>query len=711
MSILIIAEKPSVAREIARIIGAKTRRQGYLEGGGYLVSWAVGHICNISPPDRQDKKWSGTWNFSQLPMIPKKFKLEVNKRTKDQYQVLKKLLTSPEVTEVISATDAGREGELIFRRIYAHSRSVKPVKRLWLSSMTDEAISKAFVELKAASHYDTLGAAAYARAEADWLVGMNGTRAFTIKAGQLLTCGRVQTPVLALLVARRLEIENFKPQPYWEIDAIILGDGVVESFKATWHESPKLKERKISDESKAFEIIKKCLGHPAIVESSKLRKGSSKAPLLYDLTSLQREASSRYGFSAKTTLDIAQKLYEGRKAITYPRTDSSYLSASVFNEIAPHFRAIVPHYGDIIPKVRENFSRDARKFRCVNDKKVTDHHAIIPTSKQIDTSVLSDSESKIYDLICRRFMAAFMPDAKFQSSVAWLNINHEKFKAEGKVFDSLGWLDAEPWRIKQEGALPALAQGQELKVKELNKIAKQTRPPAHYTDASLLRAMETAGRRVDDEELAEALKEKGLGTPATRAAIIEMLITRRSAKREKKKYIMATDRGVKAIEVISALLPILTSAEMTGEWERKLKLIEKNQLSYNDFMKAINAFVAEIVSTLGAAKVDYKPSDNVAGAKNKIINNAEAIGKCPLCGGDVVDKGKAYGCINWKSNQCNFTIWKNAYGGKIAKRAAIELINQGQTTSKMDFYSNKKKTKYQAKLKLDKDKKLVLDFD
>jgi DNA topoisomerase-3 len=291
MSKLVIAEKPSVAREIGRILGARSRRKGYLEGNEYLVSWAVGHVCNIAPPDKQNANWGGRWNYAHLPMIPKKFKLEVNKKTKDQYQVLKKLLTLPEVTEVISATDAGREVELIFRRIYAHSRSGKPVKRLWLSSMTDEAISSAFSDLKDAGLYDSLGAAAYARAEADWLVGMNGTRAFTLKAGELLTCGRVQTPVLALLVARRQEIDNFKPQPYWELVATIYGDDMVKSFKAIWHEPPKLKERKITEEAKAFEILNKCQGHSARVESSKLRKGSTRVYkqvcnwLSYDLSS------------------------------------------------------------------------------------------------------------------------------------------------------------------------------------------------------------------------------------------------------------------------------------------------------------------------------------------------------------------------------------------------------------------------------------------
>ena len=526
---VIIAEKPSVARDIARTVGAKTRREGYLEGSGYLITWAVGHLCDIAPPDKQSKDWR-KWTLDSLPMIPARFRLEVLPKTKAQYNTLVKLFNDPAVSELVVATDAGREGELIFRRIYQMARCRKPFQRLWLSSMTDEAIRHALDDIKPGQDFNNLAAAAYARAESDWLIGMNDTRAFTLKCGgELVTVGRVQTPVLAMLVERRREIENFIPQTYWEIVASFEQEGLF--FKAVWHEPPKLKNTRILEQEKADQILSKCQGHPARVESIAQKKGQSRPPLLYDLTTLQRACNARFGFPAKKTLAIAQDLYEKQKLITYPRTDSQYISRDVFKQIAGHFRAIRSHYDYLIGRLRLCFEQNPDKYRVVDDARVTDHHAIIPTTKQADISKLTTDQAKVYDMVCRRLMAAFLPAAEFRTTELWLDINGEKFKAQGKVFENPGWLEAEPWALAADSPLPRLSREQVLNPKDLKRVDKKTKPPPHYTDATLLRAMETAGRLIEDEELAQAMKERGLGTPATRAQIIEALLEKKTGVR------------------------------------------------------------------------------------------------------------------------------------------------------------------------------------
>ena len=661
---IVIAEKPSVAREIARVLGANSRAEGYSEGSGYIVSWAIGHLCDIAPPDKQNPQWK-KWDLDTLPMIPSRLRLEILPQTKPQFEILKKLLNKPEVSEVIEATDAGREGELIFRRIYQATKCKKPIRRLWLSSMTNEAIGKALDNLRPGEDYRNLAASAYARAESDWLVGMNKTRAFTLKCGgELITVGRVQTPVLAMLVKRRLEIENFTPQIFWEIDAFFQEGNI--AFKALWHEPPELKRTRIFEEDKADQVHQKCIGYPAVVDSATQKKGASQPPLLYDLTSLQRACNVRFGFSAKKTLSIAQDLYEKQKLLTYPRTDSQYISKDIFKNIAQHFIAIRTHYQDVIASLRKCYEPNAKKYRVVNDKKVTDHHAIIPTTHQADLSALTDDQRKVYDLVCRRFMAAFLPPAAFLSSEIWLIINNEKFKATGKVFEKLGWLEAEPWAVKDDNPLPSLQRGQVLEVKDLIKTEKQTKPPPHYTDSSLLRAMETAGKRVEDEELAEAMKERGLGTPATRAQIIEGLLSEKRGYAERKsKMIVATDKGLEAVRIIGELLSESLSPDLTGEWEFKLKLMERGELTYQDFMREINIYVASSINKIKAADVQFssaakKTREGSDGGQSSV----KVLGKCPLCGGDVVETPKAYGCSNWKSNGCKFAIWKNSFGAQ-----------------------------------------------
>ena len=702
MKKLVIAEKPSVARDVARIIGATAKRDGYIEGNGYIVSWTVGHLCGIAPPDKQNKAWT-RWDLGTLPMIPGRFKLEVLSKTKQQFNILKKLLNDPDVTEAVAATDAGREGELIFRRVYQSAGCKKPIRRLWLSSMTDEAIRHAFANIRAGSDYNHLAAAAYARAESDWLIGMNETRAFTLKCGgELLTVGRVQTPVLAMLVTRRQEIENFKPQTYWELEAWFEHNDI--AFKATWHRPPKFKDTRILARETCDLIYQKCSGHPAEVQSASQKRGRSQPPLLYDLTSLQRTCNARFGFSAKKTLTVAQALYEKQKAITYPRTDSQYISADIFKTLAAHFRAVRGHYVEIIAQLRQCFEQKAAKYRVVNDKQVTDHHAIIPTTRQVDLAALTDDQRKVYDLVCRRQLAAFLPAAEFQTTVIWLAINGEKFKTQGKVFEKLGWLAAEPWAIKSDTALPALQKGQNLEPKELKAVEKQTKAPSHFTDATILRAMETAGKLVADDELARAMKERGLGTPATRAQIIEALLEKKRGYAERRgKTIVATDKGVETVRIIHDLLPEALSPELTGEWEFKLKQVEKGQTTYHDFMKNIKAYVAASIERVKQSKVEFKLStapprpqkEDGSGGGSDIV-----LGKCPLCGGDVVETPKAYGCARWRETGCKFAIWKKSFGGRVSAKAATDLLTKGQTARELTLTSVKTKQTYKAKLRL-----------
>ncbi|MFH1135184.1 MAG: DNA topoisomerase 3 [Pseudomonadota bacterium] len=701
MKRLIVAEKPSVARDLAKIIGAKSKRDGFLEGNGNIVSWTIGHLCDIAPPDAQNEQWT-KWRLESLPMIPEKFRLSVLPDTKKQFMVLRKLMNDPEVTDLVEATDAGREGELIFRRVYQMSKCKKPIKRLWLSSLTDEAIKRAFENILPGTEFNKLAAAAYARAESDWLVGMNETRAFTIKCGgELLTVGRVQTPVLAMLVKRRLEINNFTPQPFWEITAFFSREET--DFKALWHQPPDFKNTRLLEKNQADEIFAKCVGRSAQVESASQKKGSSQPPLLFDLTSLQRACNAKFGFPAKKTLGLAQDLYEKQKIITYPRTDSQYIPPDLFAGIASHFKAIRDHYPDVIVQLRGCFEQNPKKYRVVNEKKVTDHHAIIPTTKTAIPASLPQEQRQVYDLVCRRFLAAFLPAAEYFSTEAWLVINGEKFKASGKVFKKLGWMEAEPWAVRDENPLPRLEKGQIIEPNDLKLEEKTTKPPPHFSDATLLRAMETAGKLVEDEELAQAMKDRGLGTPATRAQTIEALLEKKRGYAERVgKAIVATDKGVEAVRIIKELLPEAVSPELTGEWEYNLKQVEQGGLTYQDFMNKIRTYVQESIERVKLAQIKFhstQPRPTAESPAGK--SQAQPLGKCPLCGGDVVETAKAYGCSNWRTSNCKFTIWKNSFGGRITPSAVTELLNNGRTTQILTLTSPKTKKDYQARLKLE----------
>jgi DNA topoisomerase-3 len=750
---LIIAEKPSVARDIAKFLGIRGNgRGGRIDGPDHVLTWAVGHLVNIAEPEVQNPRWKGRWSLGQLPMIPGRFTLSVLEKTQDQFEVVKALLNDGGVGEVINATDAGREGELIFRRIYVMAGCTKPIRRLWASDMTEEGLKKAFAALMDGEDKRNLGLASFARAEADWLVGMNFSRLFTVRDGGLVSVGRVQTPVLKLLVDRRREIEHFTPKDFWTVEGMFARpvrqeDEEAEPFKTEYHLPPEHKETRLDSEADALAVLARCRGAQGQVLGVTSRRGNQKPPLPFDLTTLQREANSRHGLSAKETLAVAQSLYEKRKLLTYPRTDSRHLTRDLFKGIVNHLRSVYPHFPDIA-SVAGNAVKDPKaKFACVNDKKVSDHHAIIPTTRKADPKILSPNEWAVYEMVCRRLCAALMPKAQYASSTVWIEVpplpeypeppeHPDRFKATGKIFKDKGWLVAEPWRAAKDNPLPALKKGQKVDVHSVEHLKRQTKAPAHFTDASLLGAMETAGKLVEDDALREAMKERGLGTPATRAQTIETLISRGFVDKDKKKLI-ASDRGCAVIDAVTWQLPEVASPELTGEWESKLKSIEGGKLSYPEFMQEIRTFVH---SGVMAAKSGRRPRPAPPQSSGHVADHAlvqpgqsdpsgrsgnatqfqesagaaptrEPLGDCPLCNGRIIEGERGYGCSNWRpeAGACPFVVWKEFSGGRIPRRAMRDLLAKGRTYSRIRFVSKAGK-RFNAFLKLN-GQKLEIFFE
>ncbi len=703
---LIIAEKPSVARELAALVNARTRRTGYLEGANYLVTWAVGHLVGIAEPKAQNDAWNGRWSLAQLPMLPQKFKLAVIPETAEQFEIVRGLIHREDVSEVVNATDAGREGELIFRRIYLAAQGKKPVRRLWANDMTEQGLRKSLANLLPEKDKRNLGLASFARAEADWLVGMNFSRLFTVKANVLISVGRVQTPVLRILAERFHEIETFVPQNYWTIEAECVKTESGEdasSFWATWHSPPDYRETRLSDEAAAGRIVAACAGGQAVVEGLESKRGTQKPPLPFDLTTLQREANVRFGYSAKDTLTFAQSLYEQKKCITYPRTDSRYLTKDVFEDILKSLRALHPHYPQLTQMAAERIAGKKRAFACVNDKKVADHHAIIPTAACIDRRRLSPEEWNIYEMISLRTIATFLGEAQFQTSTVHITAYGERFIAKGKIFKDRGWMCAEPWRARDDAPLPPLRKGNKLSLVNVQAVARQTKAPPHFTDASLLGAMETAGKFVEDESTKEALKERGLGTPATRAHIIETLVARGYVAKEGKKLI-ATGQGREAAAIVSRLMPDVTSPELTGNWEKKLKDIENATLSYSQFMQEIRELVRDKVELLRAKDIASLVFENRSRSPRPLD------GTCPLCGAEIEETEKNFRCSRSRHSKggCPFVIWKKMAGTDITESMAQELLRHGQTAQKYAFVS-KAGTTFNARLKLEKGK-ISFDF-
>lgn len=614
---LIIAEKPSVARELAKVLGVKGRGDGFVQDARYVVTWAIGHLVNIAEPGEQNPAWGGRWNMGQLPMMPSRFTLAVLPSTAKQYEIILKFLLDDGVGQVINATDAGREGELIFRRIYHLANCSKPIQRLWANDMTEKGLHKAFANLQRGEDKRNLGHAAFARAEADWLVGMNFSRLFTLRSGSLITVGRVQTPVLKLLVDRRREIESFEPRDYWTVEATCAHQETL--FKATWHSAPDFKDPKIWSEEEGRAVAANCSTGSGVVLQMEKKKGRQKPPLPFDLTTLQKEANTRLNLSAQQTLSIAQDLYEKRKLITYPRTDSRYLTQELFAECLDNFRAIYNNFPVIAQRAAANIQAKKKKFECVNDAKVTDHHAIIPTALRAHPNALGSDEWAVYEMICRRFAAAFMDEAIFSSSTLWIGMGDHRFRATGKIFQDKGWLEAEPWRASADNPLPDLKKGGTVLVERVELAAHTTKPPAHFTDATLLAAMETAGKLVDDETLREAMKERGLGTPATRAQIIETLLARTYIAKDGKR-LMATDLGCWAVDVVCSMIPHVASPEMTGEWEKRLKEMEQGAYTYGVFMHQVREMVS---SGVHRVRMTGMRPPQCPGPKNSITKESE----------------------------------------------------------------------------------------
>ena len=584
---LIVAEKPSVGRDIARVLGVKGRGEGCLTGDAYIVTWAVGHLVSLCEPGEVDERWT-KWRMADLPMLPERIPLKVLPGTKDQFAVIKNLMLSKDVDSLICATDSAREGELIFRYIYQKAGCKKPVERLWISSMTDAAIRQGFAELKPASYYDSLYESARCRSEADWLVGMNASRAFSLAYDAHLSVGRVQTPTLNLIVRRDLEIEQFVPEDYWEIRATfgvttaadaerVGGNGGLESeefakagrdsqdYEGLWV-NPKTKKTRCTDLAQAQAIRDAVVGREATVTESKVTKKRVPPPQLYDLTSLQREANKKLGYSADRTLQLAQSLYETHKLITYPRTDSRYLPDDMKPRIAAVLKKLPPAYAGFVESPELNWNLKDKRF--YDNSKISDHHAIVPTEKTADSSRLTRDEALLFDMIARRLLAAHYPHYEYEAARVVTKVGEHAFKSNGAMPLKEGWraLYRGEKADEKEPPLPKLNVGDTRAVRDAAVKTCQTEPPPYHTDASLLNLMENAGRDIEDEVLREQMKSSGLGTPATRAATIERLIEMGYARR-RGKTIVSTEKGRQLIAVTPQQI---ASAVTTGKWEKFL---------------------------------------------------------------------------------------------------------------------------------------------
>lgn len=762
---LIICEKPSVARDVAAALFGKPKKAGdFLEGpDGSIVAFAVGHLLEQVDPDEYDPKFK-KWKYDDLPIIPEDFRYKArDTRSGAQLKALHKLMGSKDVDVLVNACDAGREGELIFKLILQTASATarkKPVKRAWFSSMTAKAIRDAFENLRDDDQLRPLEEAARARSEADWLVGMNATRAATTRAGsvrKVLSLGRVQTPTLALIVNRDLAIQAFVPEDYWEVEAAFdTADGT--RYTGMWHEGSKTR---LPEAERAEAIAAAVSGRPAEVVSVETKPQVEQAPLLYDLTTLQREANQRFGFSAQRTLSTAQALYDQHKLLTYPRTNSRFLSGDMIAQLKPTASAVgaaAPVYAD---GARYVLGLDKLPLgRVVNDKKVTDHHAIIPTEGDHDLARLNADEKRIYDMVARRFLAVFHPPAKFERTVVETRCEDHLFRSRGRVMIEAGWRavygeeaapppkaegekPAEGAEPEKEQNLPPLAEGQGVTCAQAESLAKRTKPPARYSEGTLLRAMETAGKLVEDDEAAEAMKDAGLGTPATRAATIERLIDAEYVERDGRQ-LRATEKGVGLITMLGD--HVLTKPELTGRWEQRLNHIERGEETHDAFRRDVETFTKDVVAWFADKEREdlrverrvlapcptpgcegqiveypksygcnsYKGKDEPgcgytlwktnngksltldeamehiqAGRSSKdLAAEREIVGKCPTpdCDGDIIERQRSYGCTSWKSRTepgCGFVIWKKVRGskGEVDIETARQMVARGETNA------------------------------
>jgi DNA topoisomerase-3 len=727
---LIITEKPSVAGDIAKALGGFKKGKDYYENEKYLISWAVGHLFALAVPasmKEQDK-----WDMKKLPIMPTEFELAPAEKMGSRVNVLRKLIKDKNVSDIINACDAGREGELIFRYIVQYAGTKKPITRLWLQSMTPEAIREGFARLRSDAEMQPLASAARSRNEADWLVGINATRAFTLRlsggrGSTVTSLGRVQTPTLAIIVDRERKIQEFKPRELHEITGTFraaageyAGRWFDEAFKkeeteiertqrlldrlqlnlrdaeqqleaangSLWDEhraASRLWHREIADA-----IQRKCSGKDGVVELEEKKPTTQVAPQLYDLTTLQREANNRFGFSAKRTLQIAQALYEKHKAITYPRTDSRALP----EDYLPTVRSTLAKIDNpFARKVLDNNWVKPNK-RVFNDAKVGDHFAIIPTGAV--SRSLDEHERKLFDLVARRFVAVFFPPAQYENTTRITRVEGEPFKTEGKILVAPGWLEVygrEAAGEKPEENLPPVRQGELIATISIEIKTDQTKPPARYSEATILSAMEAAGKLVEDEELRDAMKEKGLGTPATRASIIETLISAHYLTRQGKE-LQPTAKAIQTITLLKNAVPELTSPELTGEWEFRLREIEHRKLTRDAFMRDIRHLTEEIV---GKAK-HFHPDEHMP--------DSEPFGTCPKCGSPIVERFKSFTCTN---EECDFTIWKTI-AGRLLSREEFETLVRDKQVGPLSGFRSRKGKRFPAVLKLSDDFKAEFDF-
>lgn len=665
---LVIAEKPSVAQSIAAVLGAKQRRDGYLEGGGYIVSWCFGHLAELADAAVYNADYA-KWSLKDLPIVPYSYRFIVREDKRKQFDVLRALLQREDVSEVINACDAGREGELIFRTVYCLAGCSKPMRRLWISSMEDDAIRDGFQQLRPGRDYDGLHQSALCRAKADWLVGINATRYFSLTYGRTLNIGRVMSPTLALLVQREAEIAAFRPEPFYTVQ---LDCGVAAA-------SERMKDREAADR-----IAADCKAVMALVKAVERKEKTEKAPALYDLTALQREANRILGYTAQQTLDYLQALYE-KKLCTYPRTDSRYLPDDMEASVPAIVSAAAAVCSTEAPET-------VRAKQVCNSKKVSDHHAIVPTvsAGKADISVLPLGEREVLKLAARGVLRAVSDVHRCAETVITLECAGHSFTAKGKTILAPGWKAYEQEQTEKATALPEVAEGQTLPVSAVSVKAGKTSPPKHFTEDTLLSAMESAGAK----DMPEDAERKGIGTPATRASIIEKLVSSGFVERKKSKKIASLLPTATGTALITVLPEQLQSPQLTAEWEHRLKEIEGGQLAPDRFMDGIAAMLSELIQT-------YRP---IPGAEVLFPTGRDAVGKCPRCGADVSETPKGFFCEN---RSCTFALWKNSkfFSAKkkaLTKSLAAELLKSGRAPLK-GCWSEKTGKTYDAVVVLEDD--------
>jgi len=722
---LLVAEKPSVGQDLARVLkGPFQKQEGFLEGPEHVITWAVGHLVQLAEPEAYDSKYK-SWRMADLPIVPERFKLEVrDERSRKQMSVVTRQLGRDDIEEVVNACDAGREGELIFAYLYEKAKGKKPVKRLWLNSMTSAAMKSALAALRPGAEFERLEEAARSRSEADWIVGMNATRAATIRLRSsfdgAVSLGRVQTPTLAIVARREEEIKAFKPEPYWLVDATFAAGALsgeeaggervyVGHFQAPAGSPGATKGPRIATEQEALEIVAACEGRPGTITKLEKKEQREKAPMLYDLTTLQREANNRYGFSARRTLAAAQRLYEEHKALTYPRTNSRYLPSDMVEEIKP-IAELVGAHAEYRKGAAYVTALDVLPLgRVVDDEKVTDHHAIIPTRSEHNLEKMGADDRRIYDMAVRRFLAVFHPEAVFENTRVETTVlaadggeagAGHVFRTRGKLLLVPGWrgvydeisADAKAAESEARGEeeeetdqqLPRLIEDERVQTRRIESVRKETKPPRRYSDASLLGAMETAGKLVDDDELREAMKDSGIGTPATRAAIIERLITVGYLERDGR-ALVASEKGLNVIRLLNQ--HALTSPGLTGSWEQRLGKIERGEDSRKKFMSDIAGFAGETVKELDETLKDVR------------IPRAR-LGPCPVCGHEIVENRKGYSCWAREDPGCGFVIWKSKAGKTLPLAVAKELIKTGYTAQAVTGFRGRSGRSFRAHLAL-----------